>query len=610
MNGTFAVTGAGTRLEQLVLDARGTLVDSSLFGGQVPRLAFDTHLADQALTVKANGDFSGFDPAVLGGRPELAGNLSGSLNVDATLPSLAGPIDPMAVRAGGTVSLGDSRVGEIAIASALVDGQFADGTGDIRTLTVKGPEVDVNAKGRLDLRPDGSSDLEYRASVSNLETVGRMVNTEISGNLTAEGRLTGNLGSLQTKGTGAVSNLRYGSTSVLAAKTTYDVRVPDLEAARTEVTADTTATLLEVAGRQILEATARTTWQDQTLGFDANVREQRRSLAARGEVVLHPDHQEVHLQDLALTAEGVEWRTEPGSRAAIQYGGDRIGVQDVRLVSGAQRLAVDGAFGGPGDALKVQAQAVDVASVNTLMLGTQQIGGTLSANATLTGTREAPQADATFSIVNGSFREFRYQAFDGSIAYAVDGLRLDTKLSQTPDAWIAAKGFVPASLFKPADPAEAAALRADEHVPGAPGEQLDVAVTSSALSLGARGRVRAPGDEGERHAAGRRAGDWLAEGPPPGRGHRGPQRRLHGRRADEERLHRSRHAHHPRAGSGAARGVQPGGRAPAHAERVGRASPASTPDRGRPDRDQVGSVRDRRQSARRHQAEHRSANRR
>ena len=181
VNGTFAVTGAGTRLEQLVLDARGTLVDSSLFGGQVPRLAFDTHLADQALTVKANGDFSGFDPAVLAGRPELAGNLSGSLNVDATLPSLAGPIDPMAVRAGGTVSLGDSRVGEIAIASVLVDGQFADGTGDIRSLTVKGPEVDVNAKGRLDLRPDGSSDLEYRASASNLETVGRMVNTEISG---------------------------------------------------------------------------------------------------------------------------------------------------------------------------------------------------------------------------------------------------------------------------------------------------------------------------------------------------------------------------------------------------------------------------------------------
>ena len=484
MNGSFVVNGSGTRLEQMTLDARGTLVQSSLFGGQVPQLTFDTHLAGQALAIKANGDFSAFDPAVLAGRPDLAGNLSGSLNINATLPNLAGPIDPMGIAAAGTVSLADSRVGEIAITRAMVDGQFADGAGDIRSLAMTGPDVEVNAKGRLDLRAGGSTDLQYRAAVSNLETVGRMANTEVSGSAAAEGRLTGNLESLQTTGTGSVSNLRYGSTSVLSAKTNYDVRIPDLQPARTELTADTTATLLEVAGRQLLEATARTTWKDQTLGFDANLREEHRSLAARGDVVLHPDHQEVHLQDLALRAEGVEWRTEPGSRAAIQYGSDRIGVQDLRLVSGAQRLAVDGAFGGRGDGLKVRADAVDVASLNTLILGTQKIGGTLSANATLTGTRDAPHADGTFSIVNGSFNQFQYQAFEGSIAYAVDGVRLDTKLSQTPDAWIAAKGFVPAALFKPADAAEAAAVSADEHIAPRPGEELDVAITSSALSLG------------------------------------------------------------------------------------------------------------------------------
>ena len=76
--------------------------------------------------MKANGDFSGFDPAVLSGRPDLAGNLSGSLNIDATLPNVSGPIDPMALRAGGFVSLADSRVGEIAITTASVDGAFAE----------------------------------------------------------------------------------------------------------------------------------------------------------------------------------------------------------------------------------------------------------------------------------------------------------------------------------------------------------------------------------------------------------------------------------------------------------------------------------------------------
>ena len=459
-------------------------------------------------------------------------------------------------------------------------------------------------------RPDGATDLEYRASVSNLETVGRMVNTEVSGNLSAEGRLTGNMGSLQTTGTGAVSNLRYGGASVLAAKTNYDVRMPDLQAARAEVTADTTATLLEVAGRQILEAKARTTWKDQTLGFDANVREERRSLSARGDVVLHPDHQEVHLLDLAMTAEGVEWRTEPGSRAAIQYGGDRIRVQDVRLVSGVQRLAVDGAFGGPGDALKVEAQGVDVASVNTLLLGTQPIGGTLSASATLAGTREAPHADATFSIVNGSFREFRYQTFGGSIAYAADGVRLDTRLSQAPDAWIAAKGFVPASSFKPVDRAEAAALEADEHVAGVPGQQLDVAVTSSALSLGLvegfvpqvtkvsgtlQADVRVTGSPKDPHLDGaieiRNGAFTVAELTKSG--YTGLDTRIT-LAPDRVRIDQfslvDEHQHTLRV-SGELAVHQP-------------------PDRRRADRDQVGSVRDRRQRAGRHQAEYRRADHR
>jgi autotransporter translocation and assembly factor TamB len=484
VNGSFVVNGTGTALERMTLDARGTLVDSSLFAGQVPRLVFDTRLANGGLTVKADGEFGGFDPAVLAGRPELAGNLSGALNIDATLPSLAGPIDPMGIRAAGTVSLAESRVGEIAIARAAVDGQFADGQGAIRSLSITGPDLDLNANGRVDLRPDGASDLEYRATVTNLETVGRMFNAEVSGNLTAEGRLTGNQRSLETKGTGSVSNLRYGTTSVTAAKTTYDVRIPDLQPARAEVGADTTATLFRVAGRDITEATARTTWKDQTLGFDAKIVEEKRTLAANGDVVMHPDHQEIHLRDLALTTAGVEWRTESGSEAAIQYGGNRVAVENLRLVSGAQRLAVEGAFGGPGDTLRVRAEAVDIASVNAIMLGQQQVGGTLNADAALTGSREAPRADASFSITNGSFREFQYQSFEGTIAYAVDGVRLDTRLSQTPDAWIAANGFVPAAFFKAPDAAETTAVSAEEHHAARPGEELDISVKSSTLSLG------------------------------------------------------------------------------------------------------------------------------
>ena len=484
VSGSFVVNGRGTRLDQMVLDARGTLTDSTLFGGRVPRMNVQTHLVDRGIAVKAAGEFSGFDPAVLTGRPNLAGDLSGSVNVDVALPGLGEPFDPMTIKASGTMSLADSRVGEIAITKASVDGAFADGAGDINSVSVTGPEVGLDAKGRLDLRPNGASDLQYEAHVASLETVGRMMGAAVSGNVSAKGRVTGNLAALQTTGTSTVSNLRYGGANVLSAETKYDVRIGDLQPARAEVTADTTASLVEIAGRQITQATARTTWKEQTLGFDAKIEEQQRTIEARGDVVLHPDHQEVHLQDLGLLSQGVAWRTEPGVQAAIQYGNDRVAVQHLALVNGPQRLAIEGAFGRPGDTLQVHATTVDVASLNTILLGTQPIGGTLNADATISGTREALRAQGQFSVAKGSFRTFKYETLEGNVQYAPDGIRLDTTLTQAPGAWIAAKGFIPAAFLKPSEAGAAAAAATHEHEAGRPGEQFDLAVTSSTLSLG------------------------------------------------------------------------------------------------------------------------------
>ena len=209
--------------------------------------------------------------------------------------------------------------------------------------------------------------------------------------------------------------------------------------------------------------------------------------------------------------------------------------------------------------------------------------------------------------MNGSFREFRFQTFDGSINYAVDGVRLDTKLSQTPDAWIAAKGFVPAAAFKPADAAEVAAVRADEHVPGTPGEQLDVAITSSALSLGIvegltpqvtkvsgtlQADVRVTGSPRDPHLNGsidiRNGAFTVAELTKSG--YTGLDTRIT-LAPDRVRLEEfslvDEHKHTLSVS--------------------GELADAPAPDRRRPDRDQIGSVRGRRQPACRRQAEHRLA---
>lgn len=481
INGTVSVDGSGTSLETLALTARGTLVDSQLFGGRLPQMAFDTSLQQKALRLALDGAFAEFNPGALSGRPDLDGMLSGTAHVQAGIADLDMPLAPEGLEAGGTVTLGSGRVGIIALDSAAIEGTFANRAGDLRQLTVKGPDVSIEAHGHVTMRDDGASNLSYKVDVGNVEPFARMAGQQASGTVSTEGTLTGNAQALKTTGTLKASNLHYGTTaSVLSLGSEYSVTLPELQVDRAQVTADTTASLIEVAGRQLTEANAKTTWGNKTLGFDARLRDQKRALSAAGDVVLHPDHREVHVRDLALQTEGVEWRTAPGSAAAMQYGAERIAVQGFALVSGRQRLSVDGAFGTPSDRLQIEASSIDLSSVDRLALGDQRIGGELNASATVTGTREAPEVSVRFGVTNGSFRDFTYADFSGTASYAADGTRFDTRLTQKPDAWIQAKGFVPAAALRSAP---GSAVAGGHEIPP-PGEGIDVAVTSSALDLG------------------------------------------------------------------------------------------------------------------------------
>ena len=77
--------------------------------------------------------------------------------------------------------------------------------------------------------------------------------------------------------------------------------------------------------------------------------------------MLHPNHQEVHLESLTLQSQNVEWQVAPGAQPAIQYGDNVVAVKDLRLVSaGNQQIAADGSFGKPGDALKVTLTNIDL----------------------------------------------------------------------------------------------------------------------------------------------------------------------------------------------------------------------------------------------------------
>jgi translocation and assembly module TamB len=409
--------------------------------------------------------------------------VTGSLDVDATIEGVSAGVTSDNVNGTARVTLESSTIGGLAIDRAILDGDYRDRSGEIRQLEVAGRDLNAKASGTLTLEATGESKLAFEADSSRLEELGKLVNVPVSGLGRIEGTVTGNRAALRADGTLTGSGVKYGDTGALALSAVYSARVPDLEVARAEVTAETKATFVTVAGQEINELTAKTTYAGQHLEFDATAQQRQRSLSAAGSMVLHPDHREVHLQRMTLETQGLSWQMVPGSQAAVQYADEAIVVRGLDLVSGDQRISADGTFGRPGDALKITMRNVDLAAVDALLLRPPQFKGRVDATGVLRGTRQALQGNAEFQVNKGSFRMFQYETFAGTVDYKGQGLTIDTRLQQNATQWLTAKGYVPRALFTPRESALAPSSASHDNVV-APEDRVDLTIDSSPIDLG------------------------------------------------------------------------------------------------------------------------------
>ena len=484
INAHVTADGAGTDLASMNVKANGTISESTLMGGRIPSLDFDATVADDAAHVVARGSFAELNPAVASGRQEMDGNVAGSVDADATVTALSAGVHPDTVEATARLTLEPSTIGGLAIQSASLDADYHDQTGDVRTLEVVGRDLNATAHGSLALNDTGQSNLTVHADSPRIEEIGKLFDVPVSGIAKVDGAITGNRSELQARGTLSADGLKYGENGALNTESTYTVKVPNLEFSRASAEADTQATFVTVAGQNINELKAKTTYADKTVTFEATATQPQRSLDANGSLVLHPDHQEVHLTALNLASGQQHWTMAPGSSPAVNYASDSIAVDDLSLRNGDQEIAAAGRFGGPGDALKVSLTNIDLAGVDALLLREPQFSGRLTATATVAGTKAAPQVNGRFDVNQGGFRQFRYDTLGGTVDFQSEGLTIDTRLQQNASQWITAKGYLPASLFSSSKPQAHAADDAGHVEPATPAERVDLTIESSPLDLG------------------------------------------------------------------------------------------------------------------------------
>lgn len=492
INGDFDVKGTVPRAEPgagkeaegtlsaMTLDAAGTLRDTTIMGGRLPMLGFEAHLVEGGLALAADGRFEDFNPATLANRKELDGNVTGTLKMNVRIDDLDAPITPETITADGTIALERSEVGGLRIDTAEVDGKYLAQVADLAAFTVNGPDLRVEASGRVALDRTSTSSLKYHIEATNLAELARLAGqTGVDGAAIVDGTMEGNAASLRTTGTLDGSHIGYGDNTALDLNTAYTVTIPDLIVNQARVEADTTATFVKAGGLQINLITAKTAFAGERLSFTTNIREERRELDATGTVILHPDHQEVHLPQLSIRTQGVQWGTAPGSDATIKYGQDRIELENVRLVSGDQSLDLSGAFAlrgeSPAGAIKVQATNVDLDQLETLLLMDRGFGGRLSADATVSGTAQAPAVEGRVEITNGTFQTYKYESLKANVEYAGTRIGIDATLQQSPTEAITAVGTMPTTLFR-AGPGG--------HVAESEADRIDLRVKSTAMNLG------------------------------------------------------------------------------------------------------------------------------
>ena len=485
VTGTFTVNGSGGGRYPLTLDASGTAVDSEIFGAAIPRLETQTRFADGDAQIRAIGRFEGLDPAIPASQPRYAGKVTGAADLSLTLRQYSKGVTVDSIDASGRVNLGPSEIGGLAFDTAVADGHYASREGVLNQLSIDGRDLKVTGYGPIALNDTGASNLTLHVEAPSLERLQELIRQPLSGAAVIDATLTGNGRELKASGTLDGSNVSRGNANALNLDSTFSLAVPDLEFATTTVNASSHATFVQVAGQKINELTAETTYDGSTLNFNATAKEGVRELTASGAAIFHPEHQEIRVKNLGFRAQDVEWRTETGSEATLQYGRDQVVVKNVRLVSGEQRIAADGTIGAGSGPLELQMTAVDLAQLDQMLLLNYGMGGRLNATGTVTGEMSDPRVSGEFMLAPGSFKSFTFESLAGTVNSAGKGAEIDVRLQQTPTAWLTAKGYVPRALIqKDEHSATEAAADGGHHDVAAPGESIGLEIASSQIDLG------------------------------------------------------------------------------------------------------------------------------
>jgi len=454
VTGAFDLTGAGTALDDLTIDVKGAAVSALLFGGEVHDAQLDLQMRNDSLSGNGSGQFQNIDSAILTADPRVVGTVNGQFNLGGSIPGLFNTgFNKDLSQLSGSVSLSASRLKGIDVESTTISGELDRGLATIAGAEAKTAIGHATGKGRISLSR-GESDFAYDAEIADASRLKDFLPVNARGSGTFKGRIIGPIDHTAVDGTFTGSDLNVAGVEALSASGNYHLEGSPANLTAMIASGDLTASFVTAFGQNLGNATAKLTYTEQRLQgeIEAHLPDSRVARVS-GTVVVHPEHNELHVAALQIELAKQRWVLSPSAGSpVISWSGSTLSARDLVFDAAAGtpgRISIDGDLGrtAAGGDLTIRATDVPLEDLPPLFPSVVGYRGQLNGTVTVSGTLSNPAIAADIAITNGGVRQFTFQSLSAKGNWNGDAITGDLRLDQGPGVWFTATGSVPIDLF-------------------------------------------------------------------------------------------------------------------------------------------------------------------
>jgi translocation and assembly module TamB len=410
---------------------------------------------------------------------------------------------PATMNAAFGANLATSTIDTVAIDSAQVRVSASRGMLRVDTVAVSGPHTLVTLTGSFGLAPGKTGQLEYLATVDSLAALNRFLpaadtgavaprprgysravaqakadsakvarETEIerlatgaggprlgaipappasirrdstAGQMRAAGVIRGGIDAFDVRGRFGAENVVFRGNTVRRARAEYAWL--GARTLKSSFAVGLSVDSARTAGFALDSVEIRSSYHG-SAGDVALVVYQRtgEEYSAGGDFVLHKDHNEMHLRDLALRFDSTRWVSSHPS--AIRWGTGGIVVDRLELANGSNgRVFVDGNIPPEGagglDIVVENFQAADLAALTQSDL---DFRGVITTTARIEGTTAAPRFRAALGIANATYGGAVVPDVRATASYAAPSLTLHLEAADSSRRVAVADGTIAMNL--------------------------------------------------------------------------------------------------------------------------------------------------------------------